>query len=282
MKASTRAFAIPLLLSFLAVSSRASLAEAHAGRPLPVIFAHGLGVSKLPYEALSPLKTLFTRRGRALLLADTPVNGTIEERAAILRQEIDRLVPSGKVHLVGHSMGGLDARLAVHRYGLAGRVASISTLSTPHHGSDLADFVVRFGDRAESGWLNPLFRLFANDLRAARDLTTSHMDGVFNAEVKDDPRVRYFSWGFFIPTPVRKHSVVPWLWWSHSIVERAGFPLNDGMVSVESARWGEFMGALPGDHYSETGPVPLVGGPGYLDIFAKVVDNLDRLENSGF
>ncbi|WP_447978507.1 esterase/lipase family protein [Candidatus Nitrospira bockiana] len=45
------------------------------------------------------------------------------------------------VHVIAHSMGGLDARWAIAMEGLAGRVASLTTIGTPHRGSSIARFV---------------------------------------------------------------------------------------------------------------------------------------------
>jgi triacylglycerol esterase/lipase EstA (alpha/beta hydrolase family) len=57
-------------------------------------------------------------------------------------------LPEGDVHLIGHSTGGLDARLAVSpSFEIGGlerwaeRVRSVLTLSAPHHGSPLAAFL---------------------------------------------------------------------------------------------------------------------------------------------
>ena len=51
--------------------------------------------------------------------------------------------------VIGHSMGGLDARYMVSRLGMAERVKSLTTVATPHRGSAFADWGVRhFGRRA--------------------------------------------------------------------------------------------------------------------------------------
>ena len=261
-----------LALIVLALPLNKSFAQ---GNRLPVVFAHGLGITALPYQAFVTLKKLFKSRGHELFIAETPIAGSLEERAAILNDEIHRLVPNGQFHLMGHSMGGLDARLVVYRYGLGDRVASVTTLASPHHGSPLADLV------AGMHLPDVLERWFSGDLKAMSDLTPKNMDLKFNHEVKNDSRVSYFSVGFYIPTSVCTHSIVPWLWLTHQMLSDAGYPENDGMVSIESSRWGEFLGAFPGDHYSETSPIPLVGGPSYLEIFNLVLENIEnRVENS--
>ncbi len=63
---------------------------------------------------------------------------SIGARARQLAAQIERL-GVGRVHIVAHSMGGLDARFAISSLGLAPRVASLTTIGTPHHGTPLAD-----------------------------------------------------------------------------------------------------------------------------------------------
>ena len=53
--------------------------------------------------------------------------------------------PDGAVHIIAHSMGGLDSRTLIARnlHGLSdpGRIASLTTVSTPHRGSPVADLL---------------------------------------------------------------------------------------------------------------------------------------------
>ena len=76
-----------------------------------------------------------------------PVLGSIDARARALAREIAgfAFADSGeRIHVIAHSMGGLDARCVLHRNmsGLASRVASLSTIATPHRGSPIADLLV--------------------------------------------------------------------------------------------------------------------------------------------
>jgi hypothetical protein len=77
---------------------------------------------------------------------------SLRERAARLLEEMARVQAAepGPAHIVGHSSGGLDARLVVtpavslpggiEPEPLAARVRSVVTLATPHHGTPLAAF----------------------------------------------------------------------------------------------------------------------------------------------
>src|SRR5258708_29801571 len=72
--------------------------------------------------------------------AKTAPVGTVARRADILAGEIGALFgPSEEVHLLAHSMGGLDARFLVsHNLAVGARVKTIVTIGTPHSGSPVA------------------------------------------------------------------------------------------------------------------------------------------------
>ena len=74
------------------------------------------------------------------LFAKVSVLGSIEERAGELAAAIAAKFPTGDIHIIAHSMGGLDSRylLAKNLNSLASRVASLSTVATPHWGSPVA------------------------------------------------------------------------------------------------------------------------------------------------
>lgn len=244
--------------------------NASAESRAPVIFVHGLGIVALPYEKLLPFGGEFQKKGFPFFVAQTPIAGTIEERARILTSEVHRLVPEGPFHLVGHSMGGLDARLAVSKFGLGERCLSVTTLATPHRGSPVADLVMSELGKGNSRVVDILNHIFLNSVDSAHDLTTTYLEGTFNHEVIDDPRVKYYSFGFYVPSPVVLNLAIPFMWVTHAFIAHQGYPNNDGMVSLESAKWGEYLGSFVGDHYSETAPVMTAGEM----IYARVVDQL--------
>ena len=80
------------------------------------------------------------------LFPPVPPTGDVQTRANVLAREIQARFPAGPIHIVAHSMAGLDSRylLSHNLLGLAdpGRVASLSTISTPHFGSPVADLLV--------------------------------------------------------------------------------------------------------------------------------------------
>jgi triacylglycerol lipase len=69
----------------------------------------------------------------------------VETRAKDLTREIQKILADtghAKVHIIGHSMGGLDARQMIVHEGMADKVATLTTIGTPHWGSPVAEWVL--------------------------------------------------------------------------------------------------------------------------------------------
>ncbi len=181
------------------------------------------------------------------LFADVPALDTSERRASVLADLIQQKFPDGAVHIIAHSMGGLDSRTLIARnlHGLSapGRIASLTTLSTPHRGSPVADLLVgpkpdglrRLVYDAVSHALGQLGVPFG----ALGDLTAEGAARIPDA-AKTHPHIRYrscFAQGR--PEPFRPTSLVlaPTHHYIHSVTGQA----NDGVVALDSARYGEFQ-----------------------------------------
>src|SRR5271170_28134 len=113
----------------------------------PIVLAHGLfGFTRLGVGPLTIAsyfrgipQSLQSAGNRVLVTRVPPIAG-IEDRARRLGEEIVRAFPDEPVHLIGHSMGGLDARRLLADESWQPRILSITTIGTPHLGSSLADF----------------------------------------------------------------------------------------------------------------------------------------------
>jgi triacylglycerol lipase len=169
-----------------------------------------------------------------------PPVGSVEVRAKRLASAV-RALPAKKVNLIAHSMGGIDARYAICRLGLADRVATLTTIGTPHLGTPLADLGMSFLRR-----FRLLFRGLV-DVNAFVDLTSEKMF-TFNGEMPDASQVAYAS----IVGRGERGAMNPLLWASHLYLnECAG--ANDGIVPATSQRWGEVLREIQADHWAQVG-----------------------------
>jgi triacylglycerol lipase len=212
----------------------------------PVVLAHGLmgfdeiRIGRARHVYFRGVPERLRRDGCVVHACRVAGTASIAERAAELAAFV-RALPAKRVNLVAHSMGGLDARYALAKLGLARNVASLVTVGTPHLGTPLADL-----GSAGRVW-SALERLGVR-MDAFHDLTTERM-GAFNASVPDAAGVLYAS---VVGAPPRRREVTPilvptWLW-----LDRACGP-NDGMVPAASQRWGEVVWQIGADHFAQIG-----------------------------
>jgi triacylglycerol lipase len=161
----------------------------------------------------------------------------ITHRAGQLRDYIAGRFPNEPVHIVAHSMGGLDARYMISRLGMDARVRSLTTVGTPHWGSTFADWAVgRFGRV-----LRPILQFLRIPTDAFRDLMTDPC-ARFNERVPDAPGVAYHS----VAGRCERAALAPFWWPAARVVSHEG--PNDGVVSVRSATYGQSCEIWDGDH----------------------------------
>ncbi|KAK3682151.1 Alpha/Beta hydrolase protein, partial [Podospora appendiculata] len=231
----------------------ALLREHYACPKYPVVLAHGLlGFAELKLAGSylpsirywRGIQEALTARGVEVITASVPPSGSIEDRAAKLAEDIEAQAQGRSVNIVAHSMGGLDARYMVSQLRPAGvDVKSLVTVATPHHGSAFADYVI---DEIGPHYLPRVYGMWERatgwEPAAFAQLTRKYMEHDFNPRTPDAPGVRYFSYGAMIRN--RPPLLSPFRL-SHRVIQRAEGP-NDGMVSVESSKWGTYKGTLLG------------------------------------
>lgn len=244
----------------------------------PVVLVHGLfGFDTFrlgrwaAWDYFRGVAPALEAAGNRVFTARLAPTGGVARRAGQLRAFLDRHT-TGPVHLIAHSMGGLDARYLISRLGQAGRVLSLTTVGTPHRGSAFAEWSVSRFARV----LRPVFRLFGIDEQGILDLMPAACSA-FNDTVPDAPGVRYFS----VAGDCGPGWPGPEWHLSHRVVTAAEGP-NDGVVSVASAAWGESLEVWAGDHGS------LVGWPSVWSRRHAVTRDRDytrvvnRLRDEGF
>ena len=169
-----------------------------------------------------------------------------------------------KFNLIAHSQGGLDSRFLISSLRENHRIASLTTIATPHYGLpvEVLDFFSR------------------------QSFAEAELDA-FNQTNPDDPKIRYFSWSARTCTLLewdclREHDneiVTPFLLPTYTLLSAYG--PNDGLVMSDSMIYGEYLGELSADHFDQIGQIADQnnGAFPHLDFYT---DEAQRLLNLGF
>ena len=248
----------------------------------PLILVHGLfgfdSFKVVGWEALSYFRgigeSLKSKGIRVAAPRLSPTSG-VADCAQQLTDFIRMTYPQLKVHIIAHSMGGLDARYAISCLGLHEQVLSLTTLGTPHLGSPVADMGVTRLERYLKPWLKYL--RIPHD--AFYDLMTDRCNA-FNEKVTDIESVNYFA------IAGRIHG--PWLspeWWIPAGIVAFREGANDGIVSVKSAHYHYENDIWEGDHLSLVNwPNPKAIAWGVWrarqEQYFKIVERLAQLETA--
>jgi triacylglycerol lipase len=211
----------------------------------PIVLVHGLlGFDRVKVGPFTLLR-YFPGIEDALVVAGYRVGVPnlaktrgVAHRAEQLRRYLQTEFPDDRVHLIAHSMGGLDARYMISRLGMHGKILSLTTVGTPHRGTAFADWGIRRLGRT----VKPLLHFWGIPTDAFDDLTTEAC-ARFNENVPDAPGVRYYSIGGRCP-----RELLPALWRPTGEMVTAEEGPNDGVVSVRSAQHGEAFEVWDADH----------------------------------
>lgn len=248
-----------------------------------IILAHGiLGFrAKFGIEYFNGVREHLEQWPAQVFVPEVSATEGIEARSEQLREAVLKafadgtLNPDEPAHLIAHSMGGLDGRYLLspanphttRENDLAGRIASLTTISTPHRGSPTADLLAL--EPVEEFAAHHHLRALLEGLLAGGDLAAHllghlgiSLDGLkdlttestarFNRATPNNPRVRYFSVAGRGRDGASPTSIVL-LPFHEYITRRTGQP-NDGLVAVASAQWDGFdPNVWPADHADEIG-----------------------------
>lgn len=158
--------------------------------------------------------------------------GGVERRAEDLRNEVNKVLglkSQEKVHIIAHSMGGLDARHMIVNQDMAGKIATLTTIGTPHLGTSFADwglahqgdeFIEVIGKVVDLGGFRDLARGVCNEFNKQAAEQEAANSVVYRAYAASQKQKLVF-------TPLQKSWDI--------INDNEGD--NDGLVSVTSQLW---------------------------------------------
>jgi triacylglycerol lipase len=299
-------FAITIGLLLMSSAVFASGSSSVVPTKYPVVLVHGIAMSDLNILGVDyfyGIKGALEDEGYTVFTTNQDCFNSTESRAKEVFNEllyIKATHPSyTKFNIIAHSQGALDARYMVSNLSAvvngkvvkgSDLVASLTSISGVHRGSPVADLVLGILPSGVSrdiaaGIVNLFYQAFfknetADAKAAVIGLSTNYMVKTFNPNVPNVSGIYYQSYAgriktvtptFIISTPLNLY------------INSIDGP-NDCMVSVNSAKWGNFRGELTGawwcgglDHFMEIGHLFGVT-PGFSapDFYVSVAGDLQK------
>lgn len=218
----------------------------------PVLLCHGYGAiaSLVKPSPLYDVAMLMRKHNVSAFAPNIVPYAAIEIRAEgwvqIIRQ-LARKTSGRKLNIIAHSMAGLDIRYALAKMEIAEHVASFTTISTPHRGTSLAELSLKTPDAIKEkmgellDWMgNRVYPGAKSDsVGSARQLTRAYILEEFNPNVPNVESIPYYSFSSAVGKGTEHPIKVISRYQNTYIYQHEG--INDGMVSVESSKWGEHI-----------------------------------------
>lgn len=218
----------------------------------PVLLVHGMGFrddKRINYWGRIPKE--LEKIGCRIFYGNQESTADVETNGKLIRKRIEEvLLETGaeKVNIIAHSKGGLDCRYAISTLKVGGKVASLTTVSTPHHGSKTVDQLMKFPDGlvkfvgfCADCWFRMLGDGSPHSYKVFHSFTTKEAEA-FNIKNPDDEQVYYQSYAFVMSNPFSD-----FLMWIPSLVVGWIEGENDGLLTPESVKWANFKGIYRGE-----------------------------------
>ncbi len=212
----------------------------------PILLLHGLcwrDRKKSNYWGRIP--NILIQNGATIFYGEHDATNTIENSAYEIRRKINNILKNKKykkINIIAHSKGGLDARYLITKLHMENKVASLTTISTPHRGSEFSDFICNLPKI-----LFDIFCFIVNfyskligsklpDIKSSIYQTTTNYLKKFNKEVLNSKKVYYQSYYSAMNNPFSDIILtIPYFIMRLKTKEKI-----DGLSTISSAKWGTF------------------------------------------
>lgn len=220
----------------------------------PIILVHGVGFRDFRhFNYWGRIPRELMRYGASIYYGNQEAFGTIEYNGEDIKKKILEVVQETgceKVNIIAHSKGGLDSRYAISILGMDKYTASLTTISTPHRGCLFVDKMCKLPEklyRLVAKFYDNIFKKLGDkrpDFYVATHQFTTYNSKKFNEKVIDSPEVYYQSY-ISVMKDCLSDILLTIPYFFIKILEGE----NDGLVSISSAKWGNFKGVIKNKYH---------------------------------
>ncbi len=251
----------------------------------PIILVHGIVLKDIKFfKAFGRIERILKEQGHMVYTAKTDGFGTIETNAIQLKAFIEQVLKkhsAEKVNIIAHSKGGLDAKYMIQELNMHQKVASLTTLCTPHKGSQIASKILKLPKpiiKITAFWINLIYRIFGdkkpNAYQVCKELQSKPVDTLL---LSNDIYCQSYS------TTLRRSRDdfimgIPLIFSKHWEKEP-----SDGLVSNQSSCFGNYKGDCLEESISHSEIVDfMVNKRKKEKIYQFYISLCLELENMGF
>ena len=217
----------------------------------PILFVHGMGFrDRKLFCYWGRIPKMLRKMGCTVFFGNQDSNADVETNGRHLAKKIEDIIlqtGTEKINIIAHSKGGMDARYAISALGMGDKVASLTTISTPHNGSKTVDAllkfprsIIKFGCFFVDLWFRILGDKKPHTYGAILSFTTEAA-AKFNLEMPNNEGTYYQSYAFVMRNPTSDI----FMWFTNAFVWFFEGE-NDGLLAPDAVKWGEFKGLMRG------------------------------------
>ena len=216
----------------------------------PILLLHGVGFrDHRLFNYWGRIPKELVHNGAVVYYGHQEGWGVTEDNGQIIKEKIEEIIEENhcdKVNIIAHSKGGLDARYTIGELKMADKVASVTTICTPHRGSALVPFLRKMPEglyRFICNCIDSVFRAYGDtrpDVYRSGLQLDPEFCKEFNNKYPNVPGIYYQSYA----SSMKHWYSEPLLSVPYLILKKLAGPVNDGLVSEDSAKWGDFKGTF--------------------------------------
>lgn len=217
----------------------------------PIILVHGIVIKNFKhFRAFGKIEKELRQQGFIVYSSNIDGFGTIETNSLMLKEEILNILKQEKVekiNVIAHSKGGLDSKYMIENLDMEDKIATLTTLCTPHRGSVIASLILkwpRWLTKFLAFWVDFWYKIFGDkhpnshkvceQLQKKKDFEWLELNKKLPIYIQSFSSSMEKSTDDFVMT-------IPYI-----ISRKFEQDETDGLVSKKSSMYGHYKGSLEG------------------------------------